>query len=79
MAVNKFYKSRLKELFVYWCSFMAYSFIFHLLGYEPDTFGNGWQMFVYYIVLNIVAIPTSGFVLALWMKRKNKKQSKQNN
>ena len=76
MAINKFAVGKMREFLFYIAALMLYSFILHLLGVEPDTFGDGWPMFGYYLVLNILVIPTVAFLTVMWEKhiKKNRKR-----
>lgn len=76
MAINRFAVGKMRECICYFVALVLYSLIFHLLGYEPDTFGDGWPMFGYYAVLNLLGAPTAAGILAVWNKldKKNKKQ-----
>ena len=72
MAVSKYAKSRMLELLLYFVAFSIYSFLFYFLGFDVSQYESIWSMGVYYLVLNIFAIPTASFFLALIQKRKCK-------
>ena len=76
MAINKFAVGKMREFICYFVALMIYSLIFHLFGYDPDTFGDGWPKFGYYAVLNLLGVPTGAVMLAVWEKliKKNKKR-----
>lgn len=70
MAKKRFSTNWLKEMLSYFLAFSFYGMVLHLFGVDPDTYGDGWGMFGYYIVLNILTIPTAGWLLALYNRYK---------
>lgn len=72
MAVSKYAKSKMLEILLYFVAFSIYSFLFYFLGFDVSQYESIWSIGVYYLVLNIFAIPTASFFLALIQKHKRK-------
>ena len=70
MAVSKYAKGKLLELLLYFVAFSIYSFLFYILGFDVTQYESIWAISVYYLVLNLFAIPTASFFLALIQRRK---------
>lgn len=73
MAINKFAKEKMKEFVAYFVAFMLYVVVFDFFGFDTDTLGGDWGIFAYYLVVNIVTIPTAGFLLALVNRYKRRR------
>lgn len=58
------------EFLLYIVTFMVYMGIAYLFGYDAYSFESNWALFVYYLVLNILACVTVNCVLSRWNKRK---------
>lgn len=76
MAVSKYAKSKMLEILLYFVAFSIYSFLFYFLGFDVSQYESIWSIGVYYLVLNIFAIPTASFFLALIQKHKRKDTEK---
>ena len=60
------------EMFLYFVAFAIYSFLFYILGFDVSKYDSIWALSAYYLVLNLFAIPTASFLLALIQRRKRK-------
>ena len=74
MAVSKVAVRKTVEFFLYFVTLMVYMGIAYLFGYDMYSFESNWALFVYCLVLNILASVTVNYVLSLWSKR-NKRRS----
>lgn len=70
MAVSKIAVRKTVEFLLYIVTFMVYMGIAYLFGYDAYSFESNWALFVYCLVLNILASVTVNYVLSRWNKRK---------
>lgn len=73
MAVSKVAVRKTVEFLLYIVTFMLYTGIAYLFGYDAYSFESNWALFVYYLVLNFLTGVTVSCALSLWSKRKKSK------
>lgn len=64
-------KSFLLEIGVYMLFFIFYSVVLKCFGYTESTFEGDLAIFLYYLVLNVLTIPSVTIAMAFIAKRKD--------
>ncbi len=73
MPINKYAKKELKKSVIYIAALTLFSIIFYLFGYDVDDLESNWAIFLYFVLLNVCAIPTTTAIIKFLNKRNRKK------